>query len=100
MSGKITSYPTNYDNESFNQLSPSESLNNITIGSIADNLEDNEQNIYVTDKMSSALYTRTHFRNKNHIFFQDKNGNINHNRFNKSLFYFPNFSCILFNCSI
>lgn len=57
---ELDNYPSNFINETYNLLAPSESINNITIGSIGDNFRDSLES--VTDKNHPTLFTRTfHF---------------------------------------
>ncbi|MFA6924685.1 MAG: S8 family serine peptidase [Bacteroidales bacterium] len=54
----IVKYPSHFINETANICVPSESMNNITIGAIADNFENNKLNGITPAKELPAIYTR------------------------------------------
>ena len=56
----IANYPKHFDLEISNLETPSDSYNNVTVGAIADNFEENDLTGVTPDKTFPAIYTRTH----------------------------------------
>jgi Subtilase family len=75
----VHTYPDIYDKENLNLNSPAESYNNITIGAVAGNFENNSSICFVPDEIYPTLYTKTFHVNWNHH-------SINKNRKNKRLY--------------
>jgi hypothetical protein len=76
---KIVTYPDHFDNSNANLFSPSESMNNVTIGAVAGNFENNDNECISPDGYFPAIYTRKFHINWNHH-------SINKTRENKMLF--------------
>jgi len=72
-------YPSHFAAENTNLCIPSESMNNISVGAIADNLENNTLSGITPDKSFPAIYTR-----KYHLNFEDES--LSRNKKNKYLF--------------
>jgi hypothetical protein len=79
-------YPTHFSNEEANLFSPAESMNNITIGASASNLENNDQLRISPAGSVPAIYTRKFHINWKHEAMLFKNGRNNFFRTNKNLF--------------
>ena len=76
--GAVVTYPNHFESPDVNLFSPSESMNNISIGAIAGNLEDNDNHCISPDGKHPAIYTRKFHINWNH-------SSINQFRINKHL---------------
>lgn len=79
-------FPKHFETEFTNLCSPAESMNNITVGAFASNLENNDY-----DRMSPigtvpAIYSRTFHINWDLKIFRDKTGKLNYRRTNKLSF--------------
>lgn len=81
-------FPKHYEIEQTNLCSPAESMNNITVGAFASNLENNDLYRITPVGMVPGIYSRTFHINWNLNIFKDKNGSLNHRRTNK-LFFKP-----------
>ncbi|MBN2612233.1 MAG: S8 family peptidase [Bacteroidales bacterium] len=57
---RTISYPTHFADEKRNICSPADSYNNLVIGAIADNFENNGSQVLATDSCFPASYTRKH----------------------------------------
>lgn len=75
----IVTYPDHFDEESTNLFPPAESLNNITIGAIAGNLEGNDSDCISPNGFHPAIYTRKFHINWKHY-------SVNWTRVNKMLY--------------
>lgn len=75
----IVSYPFHFEEEATNILSPAESFNNVTVGAVAGNMENNDADCISPDGFHPAIYTR-----KFHINW--KHDSINWTRINKKLY--------------
>lgn len=65
-SGGVVIYPTHFEDAQTNLCVPSDSMNNISIGSAAGNLEGNDANCISPNGEHPAIYTRKHHINWNH----------------------------------
>lgn len=90
--GPIINFPELYNLENSNLCSPSESMNNITVGAYSDNFEDNSINRISHIGTTPAIYSRTFHYNWNLDIFKNKNGGTNHFRIN-SLLFKPDIIC-------
>lgn len=81
-------FPKHYETEQTNLCSPAESMNNITVGAFASNLENNDLFRITPVGMVPGIYSRTFHINWNLNIFKDKNGSLNHRRTNR-LFFKP-----------
>ncbi len=81
-------FPKHFENEQTNLCSPAESMNNVTVGAFASNLENNDLIRITPVGMVPGIYSRTFHMNWNLNIFKDKNGSLNHRRTNK-LFFKP-----------
>ncbi|MFH6994424.1 S8 family peptidase [Flavobacterium sp. FlaQc-48] len=79
-------FPLHFLSEDTNLCSPAESMNNLTVGAFASNLEDNEIDRITPLGLVPAIYSRTFHINWDVKIFKDIKGNINHKRTNKLLF--------------
>lgn len=79
-------FPKHFEIEQTNLCSPAESMNNMTVGAFASNLENNELLRISPIGTVPAIYSRTFHIDWNLEIFKDKNGNFNHRRTNKLLF--------------
>jgi len=79
-------FPLHFMSEHTNLCSPAESMNNLTVGAYASNLEGNEIDRITPLGLVPAIYSRTFHINWNLKIFKDIKGNINHKRTNKLLF--------------
>ncbi|MBC8054708.1 MAG: S8 family peptidase [Sphingobacteriaceae bacterium] len=79
LTGGVVTYPNHFEDENSNLCSPSESMNNITIGAVADNLENNTLNRVSPPGVVPAIYSRTFHIDWNHP-------SMNKTRVNKKLF--------------
>ena len=79
-------FPNHFETEQTNLCSPSESMNNMTVGAYASNLENNDLLRITPVGTIPGIYSRTFHINWNLNIFKDKNGNLNHRRSNKLLF--------------
>ena len=64
--GTVVTYPHHFENESANLCSPAESMNNITIGALADNFENNTIGRISPPGSVPAIYSRTFHIDWNH----------------------------------
>ena len=78
LSLQLVNYPNHYNDESRNICSPADSRNNLVIGAIADNFEDNGSDVFATDSHFPASCTRKFNFEFNEII-------KNHNRISKHL---------------
>jgi len=83
---KIVKYPFHFENENSNLCSPAESMNNITIGAIASNLEGNDLDRISPVGTVPAIYTRTFHVNWKHASILNRSGKTNWLRANKKIF--------------
>ena len=83
---KTVAYPTHFPLEKANLCVPSESMNNITIGAAASNIENNDELRISPVGTVPAIYSRTFHINWLHESQLDKSGSINWFRANKKLF--------------
>jgi hypothetical protein len=83
---KVIKYPSHFAYELSNLYPPAESMNNISIGATASNLEDNERLRISPVGSVPAIYTRTFHINWQHDSQTNKNGSINWFRANKKMF--------------
>jgi hypothetical protein len=83
---KTVAYPTHFPLEKANLCVPAESMNNITIGAAASNIENNDELRISPVGTVPAIYTRTFHINWLHESQLDKSGSINWFRANKKLF--------------
>lgn len=83
---KTVAYPTHFPDEKTNLCVPAESMNNITIGAAASNIENNDELRISPVGTVPAIYTRTFHINWQHNSQLDKSGSINWFRANKKLF--------------
>ncbi len=82
-------FPKHYETEQTNLCSPAESMNNITVGAFASNLENNDLFRITPVGTVPGIYSRTFHINWDLNIFKDKNGDFNHRRTNKKLFFKP-----------
>jgi Subtilase family len=85
-SGDVVSYPFHFENESTNLCSPAESMNNLTVGAIASNLEDNDIQRISPPGLVPAIYSRSCHNNWQHEALKNKNGKTDWTKANKKLF--------------
>lgn len=83
---KTVTYPLHFQDENTNLCSPAESMNNITIGAAASNMEGNDELRISPVGSVPAIYTRTFHINWQHDSQTDKSGGTNWFRANKKLF--------------
>lgn len=83
---KTATYPLHFQDENSNLCSPAESMNNITIGAAASNIEDNDELRISPVGSVPAIYTRTFHINWQHNSQTDKSGGTNWFRANKKFF--------------
>jgi Subtilase family len=83
---KTVAYPTHFPDEKTNLCIPAESMNNITIGAAASNIENNDELRISPVGTVPAIYTRTSHINWLHDSQLNKGGSINWFRANKKLF--------------
>lgn len=81
-------FPKHFAIEQTNLCSPAESMNNITVGAFASNLENNDLFRITPAGTVPGIYSRTFHINWDLDIFKDKNGKVNHRRNNK-LFFKP-----------
>ncbi|MEO8761803.1 MAG: S8 family peptidase [Bacteroidia bacterium] len=74
----VVNYPNHFESAEVNLFSPSESMNNISIGAVAGNLENNDVNCISPDGNHPAIYTRKFHINWTH-------SSINKTRVNRHL---------------
>ncbi|MCB9039332.1 MAG: S8 family peptidase [Lewinellaceae bacterium] len=78
-SGEALAYPDLFLTEESNLEAPSESFNNLTVGAIADNFEEDDHNGTTPNKKFPAIYTRTYH-------FNEETSLLNQFQKNKALF--------------
>lgn len=83
---QILAYNDVYRKESSNLCSPSESMNNLTIGAYSDNFENNINYRISLPGTTPGIYSRTFHYTWDLIMFKDINGRIHHTKTNKHLF--------------
>lgn len=83
---KTVTYPLHFQDENTNLCSPAESMNNITIGAAASNIEGNDELRISPVGSVPAIYTRTFHINWQHDSQKDKSGGTNWFRANKKFF--------------
>lgn len=83
---KVVQYPFHFENENANLCPPAESMNNMTVGAIASNLEDNDRYRISPVGKVPAIYTRTFHVNWKHVSMLNKRGATNWCRANKKIF--------------
>jgi len=83
---KTVTYPLHFQEENTNLCSPAESMNNITIGASASNIEDNDELRISPAGSVPAIYTRTFHINWQHDSQLGKSGTTNWFRANKKFF--------------
>jgi len=83
---KIVQYPFHFENENANLCPPAESMNNMTVGAIASNLENNDRDRISPVGTVPAIYTRTFHVDWKHISMLNKKGKTNWFRANKKIF--------------
>lgn len=79
-------FPKHFETEFTNLCSPAESMNNVTVGAFASNLENNEYERMSPIGTVPAIYSRTFHINWDLEIFKDKTGNLNYRRTNKLSF--------------
>lgn len=79
-------FPKHFKTEFTNLCSPAESMNNITVGAFASNLENNVYTRITPVGTVPGIYSRTFHINWDLKIFKDKNGESNYRRTNKLLF--------------
>jgi hypothetical protein len=82
----VVSYPLHFEDEFTNLCAPSESMNNLTIGASASNLESNDMDRISPAGQVPAIYSRTFNYNWQHDSFRNKGGKTNWFKANKRLF--------------
>jgi hypothetical protein len=85
-SNQIMDYKTHFEIEKTNLISPSESMNNISIGAYASNLDNNEIERNSPIGTIHSIFSRTFHYNWDLKIFKNKNDGENTNRVNKHLF--------------
>jgi hypothetical protein len=84
--GKAVVYPIHFQDESSNLCAPAESMNNMTIGAAASNIENNDELRISPVGSVPAIYTRTFHIDWLHNSQLDKSGSTNWFRANKKVF--------------